>query len=109
MSNHIDEEKIIENFEWSQLSLEKLKLLKSKISKAIALKRRELKLTNTANRSQVHWYKASLAKVFPSRLHSSLSEYEKCVFIISLGSKNFVDSKRLEACIKWISEILRLA
>ena len=49
-------------------------------------------------------YKASLAKVFPHSLRSSLSNYHDCVFIISLGSKNFVDSRRLEASIKWISE-----
>lgn len=104
MSSHIDEEKIIENFDWNQLSLEQLKLLKSNISKAIALKRKELFLANTANLTLVHGYKVSLAKVFPHRLRTSLSEYEKCVFGISLGSKNFVDSKRLEACIKWISE-----
>ena len=103
MSSHIDEKKIIENCDWSQFSLEQLKLLESKIGKAIALKRRELKLTNTAN-TQIHWYKASLAKVFPSRLHRSLSEYEKCVFGISLGNKNFARSDRLEASIKWISE-----
>ncbi|MDJ0618427.1 MAG: tRNA-dependent cyclodipeptide synthase [Calothrix sp. MO_192.B10] len=53
---------------------------------------------------QIHGYKATVAKVFPARLRSSLSEYQKCVFIISLGSKNFVDNRRIEACIKWISE-----
>ncbi len=53
---------------------------------------------------QNYGYKASVAKVFPPRLRSSLSEYQKCVFIISLGSKNFVDNQRIEACIKWISE-----
>ena len=53
---------------------------------------------------QIHGYKATVAKVFPARLRSSLSEYQKCVFIISLGSKNFVDNRRIEACIKWISQ-----
>lgn len=105
MSSNKDQEKIIENFDWSELSLEHLNQLQSKISKAIALKRQELQLTkNTANLSINYGYKATLAKVFPERLGSSLSEYQKCVFIISLGSKNFVDSKRLKACIKWISE-----
>jgi len=33
-----------------------------------------------------------------------LFKYEKYVFGISLGSKNFTDTKRIEACIKWISE-----
>ena len=91
MSSHIDKEKIIENFDWSQLSLEQLKLLKWKISKAIDVK-------------TVHCYKASLGKVFPHRLRTSLSEYQKCVLGISLGNKNFVEKERLEASIKWISE-----
>ncbi|NEO76597.1 tRNA-dependent cyclodipeptide synthase [Moorena sp. SIO4G3] len=105
MSSHRDEETIIENYDWNQLSLEQLKLLQSKISQAINLKIRDLKLTqSTANLSKVHRYKASLSKVYPARLRSSLSDYQKCVFITSLGSKNFVDSKRLEASIKWISE-----
>ncbi|EGJ28925.1 MULTISPECIES: tRNA-dependent cyclodipeptide synthase [Moorena] len=105
MSSHRDEETIIENFDWNQLSLEQLKLLQSQIIKAIDLKIRDLKLTqSTANLSKVHRYKASLAKVFPRRLRSSLSDYQNCFFIISLGSRNFVDSERLEASIKWISE-----
>ncbi|MGD1912020.1 MAG: tRNA-dependent cyclodipeptide synthase [Rivularia sp. (in: cyanobacteria)] len=104
----MDEETIIkniENIDWNQLSLEQLKLLRSKISKTIDIKRQDLYLTkSTGKMSQTHEYKASLGKVSPSRLRSSLSEYNKCVFGISLGSKNFVDSKRIEACIKWISE-----
>lgn len=105
MSSHRDEERIIENFEWNQLSLEQLKLLQSKISKTIDLKIPELKLTQyTTNITQVHRYKASLAKVSPPNLRSSLCEYQKCVFGISLGSRNFVDSERIEASIKWISE-----
>ncbi|NEP54324.1 MAG: tRNA-dependent cyclodipeptide synthase, partial [Moorea sp. SIO3C2] len=59
---------------------------------------------STTNITQVHRYKASLAKVSPAHLRSSLSDYQKCVFITSLGSKNFVDSKRIEGSIKWISE-----
>jgi len=105
MSSHRDEETIIENFDWNQLSLEQLKLLQSKISQAINLKKRNLKLTeSTANITKVYGYKATLAKVSPAHIRSSLSEYQKCVFIISLGSKNFVDSKRIKASIKWISE-----
>ncbi|MEQ9551142.1 tRNA-dependent cyclodipeptide synthase [Coleofasciculus sp. G2-EDA-02] len=105
MNSHRDEEKIIENFDWNQLSLERLKLIQSKIGKAIYIKKKCLNLTNSTEKmSQIHGYKASLAKVFPSRLRSSLSEYKQCVFGISLGSKNFVDPKRIEACIKWISE-----
>ena len=104
MSSHQEQEAIIENFDWSQLSLEKLKLLKSKINKAIALKRKELFLADTADITLVDFYKASLGKVFPHRLRTSLSEYQNCVFGISLGNKNFVESDRLEASIKWISE-----
>ncbi len=105
MSSSTDLENIVENFDWSQLSLEHLKLLQSQISKAIDIKIRDLKLTKgAANLTENYDYKASLAKLFPHRLRSSLSEYHKCVFIISLGSKNFVESERLEACIKWVSE-----
>lgn len=105
MSSHQDKETIIENFDWNQLSLERLKLLQSKISKAITLKISESKsIKSTGNMTPVGSYKASLAKVFPHSLRNSLSNYQNCVFIISLGSKNFVDSKRLEASVKWISE-----
>ncbi|NET04508.1 MAG: tRNA-dependent cyclodipeptide synthase [Symploca sp. SIO2B6] len=101
----MDEETIIENFDWNQLSLERLKLLQSKIGKAIDIKKHGLHLTKyTTNNLQSYAYKVSLAKVFPSHLRSSLFEYQKCVFGISLGSKNFIYSERLEACIKWISE-----
>ncbi len=104
----MDEKTIMENMEnidWNQLSFEQLKLLQSKISKAMYIKRQDLNLTNsTAKMTQTHGYKASLAKVSPNRLRSSLSEYNKCVFAISLGSKNFLFPNRIEACIKWISE-----
>lgn len=105
MSSHRHEERILENIDWNQLSLERLKQLQAQICKAIDIKSRELKLTKySAENSKNYEYKASLAKIFPGRLRNSLSEYHNCVFGISLGSKNFVDSKRLEACIKWISE-----
>ena len=104
MSSSTDLENIVENFEWSQLSLERLKLLQSQISKAIDIKVRDLKLTNTANLTENYRYKASLVKLFPHSIRSSLSEYDKCVFGICLGSKNFVESERLKACIKWVSE-----
>ncbi len=99
----MDEETIIENIDWNQLSLERLNLIQSKISKAIEIKREEL-TKSTDNITRIHGYKASLNKVSPSRLRNSISEYHKCVFGISLGSKNFVNPKRIEACIKWISE-----
>ncbi len=98
MNSYRDEKTIIENFDWNQLSLEQLKLIQSKICKAIDIKKQDLNLT------QIQGYKASLAKVFPTHLRSSLSEYQKCVFITSLGSKHFLNLKRLEACIKWISK-----
>ena len=108
MSINKDQEKIIENFDWNQLPLERLKLLQSQISQAINLKIQDSQLTeNTVNLNENYGYKASVAKVFPHSLNSqrsSLYDYQKCVFITSLGGKNFVDSKRLEACIKWISK-----
>jgi len=105
MVSQRDKETILENFDWNQLSLEQLKQLQAQICRAIDIKSRKLKLTTSPrDDSKGYGYKASLAKVFPSRLRNSLSEYQNCVFGISLGSKNFVDSKRLEACIKWISE-----
>ncbi|NEO63566.1 MAG: tRNA-dependent cyclodipeptide synthase [Moorea sp. SIO1F2] len=105
MNSHSDKETIIDNFDWNQLSLERLKLLKAKISKAMDLKRHELYLTkSTTNNTLIYGYRVSLSKVSPARLRSSLSEYQKCIFGISLGSKNFVERKRIEPCIKWISE-----
>ena len=108
MNDYSDQEILIknwENFDWNQLSLEQLKQLQSQISKAIDTKISELKSTESHhNQGKLYHYIASLAKVSPVRLRSSLSQYQKCVFGISLGSQNFVDSKRLEACIKWISE-----
>ena len=105
MSNHRQEETNIENIDWNQFSLEQLKLVQSKISKAIDLNRRDLRLTqSTANSTQVYRYKASLAKVFPLHPCNSVSQYQTCVFAISLGSKNFVYRDRLAASIQWISE-----
>lgn len=105
MSSKMDAEKIIENFDWNQLSLENLQRLQSQISKAINLKKRDFKFPKApANNSKKYEYKATLAKVFPEGRRNSLSEEIKCVFAISLGSKNSVYSERLEACIKWISE-----
>ena len=105
MSSHRDEETIVEHFDWNQLSLERLKQLQSKISKAIDLKRRDLKVPQSAsNPTQRQGYKASLAKVFPPHLRHALSDYQNCVFIISLGSQNFVEPQRLDASIRWISE-----
>lgn len=105
MNSHSDQETIIDNVDWNQLSLEHLKLLRSRINKAIDLKRHELYLTNsTTNNTLISGYRVSLGKVSPAHLRSSLSEYQTCIFGISLGNKNFVDRKRIEACIKWISE-----
>jgi len=105
MSSHRDEETIFENFDWNRLSLEQLKRLQSEISKAIALKRRALTLSQAAsNQTQIQSYKASLSRVFPHELRHSLSEYQRCVFIVSLGSKNFIERQRLDASIRWIGE-----
>ncbi|GGA15859.1 tRNA-dependent cyclodipeptide synthase [Okeania sp. KiyG1] len=107
MSNHQDPEELIknfENFDWSQPSLERLKKLQSTLSKAIALKIQEKLTKDRASLSKIYEYKATLAKVFPQSMRTSLSKHEKCVFAISLGSKNFVYKERIEACIKWISD-----
>ncbi len=99
MSNKTSQESSLESFNWNQLSLEELKSLQSKINKAINLKKNDLKSTESYHQSinsssQKYEYKATLAQVFPSRLRNSFCEYQKCVFIISLGSKNFVEYKR---------------
>ncbi len=105
MSNSTDLENNVENFEWSQLSLEQLKLVQSQVGKASSLNRQNQKLIkDTVNFTKDNEYKASLAKVFPHSIRSSLSKYDKCVFGVCLGSKNFVESERLEANIKWVSE-----
>ena len=109
MCDRINQEAIIqsqfENFDWNQLSLEQLKLLQSQINKAIHLKQNALKPGQPGDRgTQDYYYKASLAKVFPHRSRHHLSEYQSCIFIVSLGSKNFIHPKRLNASIEWISE-----
>ncbi|MDJ0676111.1 MAG: tRNA-dependent cyclodipeptide synthase [Calothrix sp. MO_167.B42] len=105
MSSNRDEKTIIENYNWDQLSLERLKQIQSEISKAIYRKGYDLELTqSTTNGIPIYQYKVSLANVFPHNLLSSLFEYQHCVFAISLGSNNSVYSERIEACIKWISE-----
>ncbi|NEN88171.1 MAG: tRNA-dependent cyclodipeptide synthase [Okeania sp. SIO3H1] len=105
MNSRSDRETIIENFDWNQLSLEQLKLIQSRINQAIDLKRNELYLTNSNTKNTlIYQYKASIYKVSPVHLRSSLSKYQKCIFGISLGSKNFLNRGRIEGCIKWISE-----
>ena len=56
------------------------------------------------NQSQPCSYKVTIAKVLPRSLKASLNEYQQCVFIVSLGSKNYIDHNRLEASISWISQ-----
>lgn len=105
MSDCSEAETIIKNFDWNQLSLEQLKQFQSKICQAIDTKISEAKSTQpNRNQEEIYRYKVTLAKVSPVRLRSSISDYQKCVFMISLGSKNSFYSERLEACIKWISE-----
>ncbi|MEB3343496.1 tRNA-dependent cyclodipeptide synthase [Okeania sp.] len=94
----------LESIDWSELSLERLQLLQSRISKVINIKIQEKLTRSTSNFTKDHKYKASLAKVFPQSMRSSLFNNQKCVFAISLGSKNFVYSERVEACIRWISD-----
>jgi len=54
----MDAENILENFEWNQLSLERLQQLESQISKARNIKRRDLKLTKAT---------AEIAKIMGTR------------------------------------------
>ncbi|NER37299.1 MAG: hypothetical protein F6J93_25595 [Oscillatoria sp. SIO1A7] len=81
-----------------------MKHIQSEVSKAIDIKRRELLTKSTAYASQDYDYKASLVKAYPQHLRRFLSEYDRCLFMVSLGSKNFVEQTRLEPCIKWISD-----
>lgn len=97
-----DVETILENIDWNQIPLKRLQQLQSQISKAINIKITET-LTNPNARNKEINYSIS-AKVFPEKLRNSLHEDRKCVFAISLGSKNFAYSERIEACIKWISK-----
>ncbi|NER33980.1 MAG: tRNA-dependent cyclodipeptide synthase [Oscillatoria sp. SIO1A7] len=97
-----DAETILESIEWDKISLERLQQIQSQISKQINIKISEKKLEEDAQ-DKIYYYNAS-AKVFPETLQNSLGKYRKCVFAISLGSKNFAYSERIEACIKWISK-----
>ena len=94
----------LESFDWDQLSLEQLKRIQSRVGKAIGLKQQALK-TVQADSSPIPktGYKATISKVFPNHLQSRLFEYQRCIFIVSLGSKNF-EKRRLKASIRWISE-----
>lgn len=95
---------LLESFDWDQLSLEQLKRIQSRVSKAIDLKQQALKTVQTnSNPNQTYNYKATISQVFPHRLRSRLFEYQSCVFIISLGGKNF-EEKRLRATVQWIGE-----
>lgn len=103
----MDYKTIVEDFDWSQLSFEELKLVNSKISAVIKQKKSELRPPQSVPQivQQLHakQYKAEVSQVRPRHRRSSLSEYQKCLFGISLsGNQNF-DGGRLEACIKWIS------
>lgn len=99
----MDKRMIIEDLNCDRVSLEELKHIKAEIGKATEVKKCESLTESIAPRKR-NSYRATLAKVFPRNLNGSLSEYNKCVFGISLGSKNFVDERKVEACIKWISE-----
>lgn len=105
MSSHIDQENIIEKIDWNQFSLEKLKLLQSQISKTINFKIENSELAiNTKKIDRKYAYKASPKQIFPKNLQDSLSNYQRCILGVSLGSNNFLYSERIEACIKWISQ-----
>lgn len=103
----MDYKTIIEDFDWSQLSFDQLKLVNSKISAVIKQKKSELRppqVEEIVQRLHGQKYKVTVSQVSPEHMHSSLFEYQRCVFGISLsGNKNF-DGARLEACIRWISK-----
>lgn len=103
MSDYEDRKKIINDLDWNQFSLEQLKKIQSQVSKAITHKKFLLDLTTNAS-GKVSYYKASVSKVFPSYLRNSLADYQSCILLVSLGSKNFIESKRLQATIEWISK-----
>ena len=94
---------IIENIDWNQLSLDQLKQIQSAVCKAIYQKQSSSKLASQTA-SHTDNYKVSVAKVFPRHLRYSLADYQSCIFLISLGSKNIIHSNRLKACIEWISK-----
>ena len=103
----MDYKTIIEDFDWSQLPFEQLKLVNSKISAAIKQKKsdsRSPQVQEIVQRLHEQKYKVHVLSVCPQHVRISLSEYQKCVFGISLsGNKNFADA-RLEACVRWISK-----
>ncbi|MDJ1172537.1 tRNA-dependent cyclodipeptide synthase [Roseofilum capinflatum] len=94
---------LLENLDWNQFTLEQLKQIQSEVGKAIHQKQSSLHSTDRKS-SEISNYKASVAKVFPSHLRNSLTDYQRCIFLISLGSKNFIQSNRLTACIQWINQ-----
>ena len=94
----------VERFDWDQLSLEQLKRIQSRVGKAIGLKQQALKTVQADSHStQKSGYRATISQVFPYHLRSRLFEYQRCILIVSLGSKNF-EQKRLKATVRWISE-----
>ena len=103
----MDYKTIIEDFDWSQLSLNQLKLVNSKISAVIKDKKsdsRSPQVQEILQRLHGQNYKVSVSQVCPQHMRSSLSKHQKCVIGISLsGNKNFTDA-RLEACVRWISK-----
>ncbi|MBP0029308.1 tRNA-dependent cyclodipeptide synthase [Roseofilum sp. Guam] len=106
MSQYQDQETIVNHLDWNQFSLEQLKKIQSQVSQAISCKQKSLSL-NENKTSPMYHYQAGLAKVCPRHLCNSLADYQSCVFLISLGSKNFMDTRRLKATIEWISDNFR--
>jgi tRNA-dependent cyclodipeptide synthase len=94
----------LERVDWNQFSLEQLKKIQSRVSRAIDLKQQALPTIQTqGNLNHDFGYKATLAKVFPQHVRDRLFENQSCILPISLGSKNFAP-KRLQASIRWVSE-----
>jgi tRNA-dependent cyclodipeptide synthase len=103
----MDYKTIIEDFDWSQLSFEQLKLVNSKISVVIKQKKsdsRPPQVEEIVQRLHGQNYKVSVSQVCPQHMRNSLSNHQKCFLGISLSGNKNCDGARLEACIKWISK-----
>lgn len=104
MSDDRSEEPIMDDVDWSRLSLARLERIRSRVSQEIHRRKRGgERPVPAADAPSRRRYAASLARVCPHRLRGSLHEYQRCVFIVSLGNKKFVESERLEASIQWIA------
>jgi tRNA-dependent cyclodipeptide synthase len=102
----MDTTQVIQTQSLHECSLDELRNFQEKINSALRKKMRQdqpAAQLPEAIRLGNQRYKASVARVSPGHIRSTLSQYDKCMLGLSLGSKNS-EGARLEACIKWISE-----